>query len=82
VLKTIEFFERQAGACPHFETMARIMTRPFPQELWDQDLTAAEPTGPEWRWHGLLLRGNATLLPWRWNTGKTALLSVMLCRHR
>ena len=58
------------------------MNRPFPQELWDQDLTTAEPTGPDWRWHGLLARGNVTLLTGLWNTGKTALLSVVHCRRK
>jgi hypothetical protein len=82
VLQTSEFFEHEAGACPHFETMPRIMTRPFPQEHLDQDLTTAESTGPDWRWHGLLARGNVTLLTDRWNTGKTTLLSLMLCRRK
>jgi hypothetical protein len=61
--------------------MPRIMNRPFRQELWDQDLTTAEPTGPDWRWHGFLAWGNVTLLTGLGNTGKTALLSMMLCRR-
>src|ERR1700736_2918895 len=60
----------------------RLMTHPFPQELWDQDLTAASPTGPDWVRHGLLARGHLTLLTELWKTGKTTLLSLLLSRRK
>jgi hypothetical protein len=58
------------------------MARTLPQELWDQDLTKAEQTNPDWLWHGLLARGNVTLLTGLWKTGKTTLLSLLLSRRK
>jgi len=37
----------------------RLRSGPLSQELWDQDVTAAGPTGPDRLWHGLLARGTS-----------------------
>src|SRR5262249_32904691 len=54
----------------------------LPQELWDQNLMAADQEGSDWLWHGLLARGHVTLLTGLWKTGKTTLLSLLLARRK
>ena len=51
-----------------------------PQVLWDHELPSIqEPTS--WLWHGLLARGNLTLLTAVSKSGKTTLLSLLLARR-
>jgi hypothetical protein len=36
----------------------------------------------DWLWHGILARGNVTLLTSQWKAGKTTLLSLLLARRK
>jgi hypothetical protein len=53
-----------------------------PQEIWDQDLVAITEPAADWLWHGLVARGNLTLLTSAWKSGKTTLLSLLLSRRK
>jgi hypothetical protein len=59
-----------------------VTSAPPPQEVWDQDLAAIQEPPADWLWHGLLARGNLTLLTSVWKSGKTTLLSLLLSRRK
>jgi hypothetical protein len=50
--------------------------------VWDHDLAAIQEPLAQWLWHGLLARGNLTLLTSMWKSGKTTLLSLLLSSRK
>jgi len=58
------------------------MNDQFPHEIWDHELTACQQPAADWLWHGLLARGNMTLLTAMNKSGKTTLLSLLLSRRK
>jgi hypothetical protein len=53
----------------------------LPQEIWDQDVIAADPTGSDWLAPGLLARAHGTLRTGLLRTGKTGRFSLPLARR-
>jgi hypothetical protein len=59
------------------------MTTAFlPQVIWDHDLVTIQESPADWLWHGLLAKGNVTLLTSLWKAGKTTLLALLLSRRK
>src|SRR5438552_3132446 len=59
-----------------------MMNDQIPQEMWDQEVTAASQAQADWLWQGFIARGNITLLTSMWKSGKTTLLSLLLGRRK
>ena len=51
------------------------------QPIWDDELSPANLTGPDWLVQGLIARGCMTLLTSQWKAGKTTWLSLLLSRR-
>jgi hypothetical protein len=49
------------------------------RNVWSSDLDA-DPQPHPWLWHGYLAPGSVTLLTSPWKSGKTTLVSALLCR--
>src|SRR5947209_5391611 len=54
----------------------------IPQEIWDTELTIAEPRKTDWLWHGIIAQANTTLFTSHGKLGKTTLLSMLLSRRK
>lgn len=55
----------------------------LPQPLWVQDVVIeGGPAAADWIWHGIIARGNLTLLTSLWKSGKTTLVSLLLSRRK
>jgi hypothetical protein len=59
-----------------------MATITLPTEIGDAELVALQVLPTDWLWHGILARGNLTLLTSQWKAGKTTLLSLLLSRRR
>jgi hypothetical protein len=54
----------------------------LPALVWSPELAACTEPPADWLWHGILARGNVTLLTSQWKAGKTTLLSMLLGRRK
>jgi hypothetical protein len=59
-----------------------MMNNQPPQEVWDHDLRSITRPAADWLLHGLIARGNLTLLTSLWKAGKTTLLALLLSRRK